>query len=128
VPTGSAQNYHTLLLPEGHTLALYRSTPPQTVYGRVVRTPVTLWGLCLPATLETWELRQTEQVSVQRSPQLAAAQARLHIYDAIQAELGTYEILQQSEQQRETEDGLELTLRVTLVANIGRVVPFGGIT
>lgn len=60
------------------------------------------------------------------TPGLAEDIARSRILDAIRAEFGDYELLEETPSAEEADGAVTLTLRVRMLADIGKMVPYEG--
>ena len=87
-----------------------------------------LFGLHLPATVETVTLRGTQTVQARLSQKLAAQTARMKIFDEIGREFGVYTLVSSEELVDEGPDAVTVTLHVCIETDIARKAEFGGFT
>lgn len=71
-------------------------------------------------------MRQAAAVPFDLTPGLAEDIARSRILDAIRAEFGDYELLEETPSAKEADGAVTLTLRVRMLADIGKMVPYEG--
>ena len=71
-------------------------------------------------------MRQAAAVPFDLTPGLAEDIARSRILDAIRAEFGDYELLEETPSAEEADGAVTLTLRVRMLADIGKMVPYEG--
>ena len=81
---------------------------------QVERQGVSLFGLHLPATVETVTLRGTQTVQARLSQKLAAQTARMKIFDEIGREFGVYTLVSSEELVDEGPDAVTVTLHVCI--------------
>ena len=80
----------------------------------------------MPALVEETQVRQAAAVPFDLTPGLAEDIARSRILDAIRAEFGDYELLEETPSAEEADGAVTLTLRVRMLADIGKMVPYEG--
>lgn len=122
-PTGETVVNRALITPLGR-FPLGRAQTPENTLEQVSAQPVTLLGLHLPATLETQTLRICREQTVSLSAAQAADIARSRIYDSLHVEAPECEILSRTESVEESEEGVLMTMNLTLLENIARQVPY----
>lgn len=122
-PTGKTVVNRALITPLGR-FPLGKTQTPENTLEQVSAQPVTLLGLHLPATLETQTLRICCQQTVSLSAAQAADIARSRIYDSLHVEAPECEILSRTESVEESEEGVLMTMNLTLLENIARQVPY----
>ena len=127
-PTGEVQTARRLLGPWG-SLPLSRGLQAgMQGITQVERQGVSLFGLHLPATVETVTLRGTQTVQARLSQKLAAQTARMKIFDEIGREFGVYTLVSSEELVDEGPDAVTVTLHVCIETDIARKAEFGGFT
>ncbi len=87
----------------------------------VIKKPLTLFGLPLPATVVEHRIRQVEQVQVLLTKDQAADIARGKIYEEMAAELPECKIIMQSETITHSDDGVTLSMKIIATANIAKI-------
>lgn len=121
-----SKSYYKLYLPWGE-LSLYAQLDvPENASQRVLRRPAAPFGFHLPALVEETQVRQAAAVPFDLTPGLAEDIARSRILDAIRAEFGDYELLEETPSAEEADGAVTLTLRVRMLADIGKMVPYEG--
>ena len=83
-------------------------------------------GLELLGEVGETQVRQAAAVPFDLTPGLAEDIARSRILDAIRAEFGDYELLEETPSAEEADGAVTLTLRVRMLADIGKMVPYEG--
>ncbi|MEG2698109.1 MAG: sporulation protein YqfD [Ruthenibacterium sp.] len=112
----------------GHQFSLpFQPQPPHGAKGTVLRSPVTFFGVPLPATVVRTQYRAEQKAVVTRTETLAADLARDRIYSAILSDLPECELRSSEETIETTNDAVRLRLKITARANIARVVESGGL-
>lgn len=122
-PTGQTEVNRTLITPLGR-IPLGRVRTLENAHEEISAQPLTLLGLHLPATLETQILRGYSSQTADLSAAQAADIARSRIYDSLNTEVEEYEILSKTETVEQQEDGVSVTLSLTLLENIAQQVPY----
>ena len=126
LPQAVSKSYYKLYLPWGE-LSLYAQLDvPENASQRVLRRPAAPFGFHLPALVEETQVRQAAAVPFDLTPGLAEDIARSRILDAIRAEFGDYELLEETPSAEEADGAVTLTLRVRMLADIGKMVPYEG--
>ena len=126
LPQAVSKSYYKLYLPWGE-LSLYAQLDvPENASQRVLRRPAAPFGFHLPALVEETQVRQAAAVPFDLTPGLAEDIARSRILDAIRAEFGDYELLEETPSAKEADGAVTLTLRVRMLADIGKMVPYEG--
>ena len=126
LPQAVSKSYYKLYLPWGE-LSLYAQLDvPENASQRVLRRPAAPFGFHLPALVEETQVRQAAAVPFDLAPGLAEDIARSRILDAIRAEFGDYELLEETPSAEEADGAVTLTLRVRMLADIGKMVPYEG--
>lgn len=121
-----SKSYYKLYLPWGE-LSLYAQLDvPENASQRVLRRPAAPFGFHLPALVEETQVRQAAAVPFDLTPGLAEDIARSRILDAIRAEFGDYELLEETPSAEEADGAVTLTLRVRMLADIGKWCPMRG--
>ncbi len=90
----------------------------------VTAQPLTVFGLHLPATLETRTVRRRVSHAFSLTARQAADIARSRIHDALNDAFDEYEILARDETVEEQEAGVLVTLRYTVLADIAESAPY----
>ena len=126
LPQAVSKSYYKLYLPWGE-LSLYAQLDvPENASQRVLRRPAAPFGFHLPALVEETQVRQAAAVPFDLTPGLAEDIARSRILDAIRAEFGDYELLEETPSAEEADGAVTVTLRVRMLADIGKMVPYEG--
>lgn len=119
--TKSANQYAVHIF--GKTFALpFQDKLPEGAQVTVLRSPLTFFGLPLPATVVRTQCRTQRETQVVLTPEQATDIARNKIYDAIAADLPECEMRDREEQVETTDTGVRMRMKITARADIAQVV------
>lgn len=127
-PTSELTVARRLLGPWGSIPLSAQLSREQQASAQTSREGITLFGLHLPATLETSSVRGVQTVQAHLSQTLATQMARMKIFDQISREFGEYTLVNSEELVDIGPDGVTVTLRACVEVNIAQRAEFGGFT